>query len=84
MPWSPWPYITRGDAQLAAGDPAAASASYRHAIVIDSSEWRAWLGLALASRGRARTHALARARVLYPTSSQIERAAARLKHTTNG
>ena len=84
MPWSPWPYITRGDAQLAAGDPAAARASSRHAIAIDSREWRAWLGLALASHGRARTQALARARSLYPTNTQIEQAVAQSKHATNG
>jgi hypothetical protein len=84
MPWSPWPYITRGDAELAAGDPTAARASYRHAVAIDSGEWRAWLGLALSSTGRSRTGALARARSLYPTSLEIAAAAAKLKHTTNG
>lgn len=84
MPWSPWPYIMRGDAELVAGDPTAARASYRHAVAIDSGEWRAWLGLALSSTGRSRTAALARARSLYPTSLEIAAAAARLKHTTNG
>lgn len=84
MPWSPWPLIVRGDAQLGTDDPRAAAASYRHAIAIDDGEWRAWLGLAFASRGHARAAALARARRLYPTSSEIADAAARLKVPTNG
>lgn len=84
MPWSPWPYITRGDAELAAGDLAAARTSYRHAVAIDSGEWRAWLGVALASSGHSRAAAFAYARRLYPTSLEIAAAAARLKHTTNG
>jgi O-Antigen ligase len=84
MPWSPWPLIARGDAQLAAGDAHDARASYRHAISIDSGEWRAWLGLALASRGHARATALAEARRLYPTSSEIAAAVAKVKDGTNG
>jgi O-antigen ligase/polysaccharide polymerase Wzy-like membrane protein len=84
MPWSPWPLIARGDALLAANDSKAAVASYRHAIAIDDGEWRAWLGLALASQGHARASALARARSLYPRSSEIARAAEQLKIPTNG
>jgi hypothetical protein len=84
MPWSPWPLIARGDAQLAVGDAASAAGSYRHAISVDSGEWRAWLGLAFATRGRARATALAQARRLYPESAEIASAAARLKDGTNG
>jgi hypothetical protein len=84
MPWSPWPLIVRGDAQLGTKDSRAAAASYRHAIAIDDGEWRAWLGLAFASRGRARAAALARARRLYPTSGEIADAAAELKVRTKG
>jgi hypothetical protein len=84
MPWSPWPLIARGDAQLAVGDTASATGSYRHAISVDSGEWRAWLGLAFATRGRARATALAQARRLYPESAEIASAAARLKDGTNG
>ena len=84
MPWSPWPLIARGDAELRAGAAADARASYRHAISIDSGEWRGWLGLALASNGRVRDTALARALALYPRSSEIRRAVAKLKNGTNG
>ncbi len=84
MPWSPWPLITRGDAELASGDAGHAAGSYRHAIAIDPREWRAWFGLAFASRGRARAEALAHARVLYPTNPQITAALAKLSHATNG
>jgi hypothetical protein len=71
MPWSPWPLIARGDAQLAVGSSGAAAASYRHAIAIDSGEWRAWFGLGLATKGRVQASALARAHRLYPTNSEI-------------
>jgi hypothetical protein len=83
MPWSPWPLITRGDAQLGAGDASEAAASYRHAISIDSGEWRAWLGLAFATTGQERKAAFARARGLYPNSSELNVAAARLHIETN-
>jgi hypothetical protein len=83
MPWSPWPLIARGDAELGAGQTMAAEASYRHAISIDSGEWRAWLGLAFATRGRERRAAFAHARRLYPTSAELKSAARRLKIETN-
>jgi hypothetical protein len=83
MPWSPWPLIARGDAQLGSGDSDAAASSYRHAISIDSGEWRAWLGLAFATHGPARKAAFAHAHRLYPRSREIAAAAARLKLTTN-
>jgi len=84
MPWSPWPLISRGDAQLAAGDSKDAAASYRHAISVDSGEWRAWLGLALATKDGTRAAAFAHARALYPRSAEIAEAAARLKDATKG
>jgi Flp pilus assembly protein TadD len=83
MPWSPWPLIARGDAELGAGQTMAAEASYRHAISIDSGEWRAWLGLAFATTGRERRAAFAHARRLYPTSAELKNAATRLKIETN-
>jgi O-antigen ligase len=82
MPWSPWPLIARGDAQLAAGDAIGAAASYRHAVSVDSGEWRAWLGLAIATRGAARAAALAHARRLYPKSAEIAETVATLKVKT--
>jgi Flp pilus assembly protein TadD len=84
MPWSPWPLIARGDAQLAVGDTTSAARSYRHAISVDSGEWRAWLGLAFATEGRKRASALAEARRLYPRSAEIASAVARLQDATNG
>jgi hypothetical protein len=82
MPWSPWPLITRGDAEVGAGDLPAAERSFRHAISIDPGEWRAWLGLAFATRGRVRVQAFQRARRLYPRSAELDAAARRLKIET--
>jgi hypothetical protein len=79
MPWSPWPLIARGDAQLAAGDATAAAGSYRRAIAVDAGEWRAWFGLALATEGRARATALAHARRLYPGNDEVAATAATSK-----
>jgi hypothetical protein len=84
MPWSPWPLITRGDAEYGAGETKAAGVSYRHAIAIDSGEWRAWLGVAFATRGRQRKAAFAHAERLYPNSAELQAAAVRLKLATNG
>jgi hypothetical protein len=82
MPWSPWPLIARGDADLAAGDNGDAAASYLHAVRVDAGEWRAWLGVAFASRGARRRAALAHARRLYPRSTEIARAAMILEDNT--
>jgi hypothetical protein len=77
MPWSPWPWIARGEAQLVTGRPADAAVSFRKAIDVDEGEWRGWYGLALATRGAERNAALARARSLYPKSPAVARAIAR-------
>jgi tetratricopeptide (TPR) repeat protein len=82
MPWSPWPLIARGDAELGQGEADAAAASYRHAISIDPGEWRAWFGLAFATTGRERRAAFDHALRLYPTSAELKAAAARLKVET--
>ena len=79
MPWSGRPWIARGEAQLAGGDLDGAAASFREAIDHDDGDWRAWHDLALVTQGRAQTAALARARALYPTSSEIARTAAQLR-----
>ncbi len=79
MPWSPQPWIAQAEAQITAGDRAAARRSLRKAISIDAREWTAWLELAVASDGRARAQALAHARRLYPRSAEIADAAARLE-----
>ncbi len=73
MPWSPWPWIARGEAQLVTGLREDAAVSFREAIEVDEGEWRGWYGLALATAGAERRAALARARVLYPTSPAVAR-----------
>jgi hypothetical protein len=78
MPWSPQPWIAQGEAQLDLGERVAARASFLKAISIDEHEWTAWLDLAVATKGRERTRALARARRLYPRSLEIEDVAASL------
>jgi len=73
MPWSPSPWIAQGEAQLERGALVEARASFRRALEIDDREWKAWLELAVASPGKTRARALARARLLYPTSVEITR-----------
>lgn len=77
MPWSPWPWIARGEAQLVTGLRGEAAMSFRKAIDVDEGEWRGWYGLALATGGAERRAALARARALYPKSPAVARAIAR-------
>ena len=79
MPWSPDPWLARGEAELVAARPEAAARSFRRAVELDEGDWRAWLALAIATDGRARTAALERARALYPRSTEIARTAARLR-----
>jgi O-Antigen ligase len=79
MPWSPEPWIERGEAELLAGDTDAAARSFRRAIDVDDRHWLAWLDLAIATDGPTRVRALDRARALYPTSTEIARIAARLQ-----
>jgi hypothetical protein len=71
-PWSPYPLTIRGEALLRLNRAAAARAAFRQAIDRDSGYWRAWLGLAVASEGSARTAAMRHARALYPHSIEIE------------
>lgn len=75
MPWSGRPWLARGEAEFAAGDPLAAAESFRRSIEIDERDWRAWLDLAIATEGPQRARALARARRLYPRSTEIARTA---------
>lgn len=71
QPWSPQPWIAAGEAQLGLGLRGEAAASFRKAISIDDGNWRSWLDLAIATRGRTRARALAHAKRLYPASSTI-------------
>jgi O-antigen ligase len=79
-PWSPYPLTVRGEALLATGDVPGANAAFRDAIALDDDYWRAWLGLAVASKGPARVNALERARTLYPRSTEIDETEQLLAH----
>jgi O-antigen ligase/polysaccharide polymerase Wzy-like membrane protein len=79
QPWSPKPWIARGEAQLGLGLRSEAAASFRKAISIDDGDWQSWLDLAVATRGRTRARALAHAKRLYPASSAIADAEADFK-----
>jgi hypothetical protein len=70
-PWSPYPQTVRGEALLDLGRVQAARGAFEDAIGSDPGYWRAWLGLAVASRGSARAVALRHARRLYPRSAEV-------------
>jgi len=68
MPWSPAPWQALGQAQLAAGLPGDARASFSKAISIDSGDWELWNDLAGATTGSAHAHAIDEVHALYPRS----------------
>ena len=67
-PWSPDPWDSLGNAQLADGDSAAAQASYRKGLAIDRNDWELWYDLAHATTGAAHRRAVAESLALYPRS----------------
>jgi hypothetical protein len=72
--WAPWSTDAlerRADAALSSGSVARARRLYRDALAKDDGDWELWLGLALASEGDARRHALDRAASLNPLGTQI-------------
>jgi hypothetical protein len=71
MPWSPEPWSQLGSTQLAAGDVAAARASFNHELRLDRSSWSAWLDAARAAPPRARARDLRIATRLNPFSPEI-------------
>jgi O-Antigen ligase len=71
LPWSTAPLDQLGNAQLGAGDTAAARVSFRKAIAKDPSDWNLWFDLARASTGRAQAAAIARATRLDPLGPEI-------------
>jgi O-antigen ligase len=71
MPWSPEPWSQLGNAQLAAGDIAAARASFNHELRLDRTNWSAWLDVARAAPRRARARDLRIATHLNPFSPEI-------------
>jgi O-antigen ligase len=72
QPWSAQPWRVLGEAQLAAGDAAAARRTFLDAIDRDDSDWELWLDLALASEGSERDRALERAKQLNPREPAID------------
>jgi O-antigen ligase len=71
MPWSPRPWSALGEAQLAAGLPRQARASFRKAASMDPGDWHLWYDVARASTGPPRAEALQRAVALYPRSDLL-------------
>jgi hypothetical protein len=72
--WAPWSTDAlerRADAALVDGSVAEARRLYREALAKDDGDWELWLGLALASEGDSRRHALDRAASLNPLGTQI-------------
>ncbi|MBD0290231.1 MAG: O-antigen ligase family protein [Thermoleophilia bacterium] len=73
-PWSPEPWQLLGEAELSRGDRRAARAAFRRALDKDSSSWELWFHLALASKGKERREAAARALRLNPRSPELAEA----------
>jgi len=71
-PWAAEPWELMGEAELALGRAAPARAHLRRALREDPRSWSAWLSLGVASTGRGRTLALARARSLNPLAPELE------------
>jgi O-antigen ligase len=71
MPWSSDPWQIAGEAQLARGELESAQATLRTAIAKDPNDWELWLDLSLASKGRARREAAARALRLNPRGPEL-------------
>jgi hypothetical protein len=71
MPWSTQPPVLLAEAYLGLGDLPAARSQLQKALAKDRGDWKTWLDLALASKGRARRNALAEASRLYPRSPEI-------------
>jgi hypothetical protein len=72
--WAPWSAdgpTTRGEALLLLDHTDQARASFREAVERDPRYWRAWVGVAVASKGNVRADAMRRATALYPQSVEI-------------
>ena len=71
LPWSPDPWVTIGDAQLASGDTPAAQRSYKRAIGKDPGNWLLWRDLAQATVGAERRRAIAKVILLNPLNTEF-------------
>lgn len=65
-PWSPEPWTRLGEAQLGAGDTAAAAASFRRAVEKDREDWELWYDVYSVTEGAEAARALAEVRRLNP------------------
>jgi hypothetical protein len=70
-PWSSEPWQRLGEAELGAGELAAARASFRKAIAKEPTDWELWFRLAEAASGREQRRALAEALRLNPSSPEL-------------
>jgi Tfp pilus assembly protein PilF len=71
-PWSAQPWQRLGEAQLAAGEGAAAARSFQEALERDPGNWELWLELSLAADGGEASAARERARILNPRGVEAE------------
>jgi hypothetical protein len=71
QPWSAQPLQLLGNAQLALGNRAAATATLKTAVSKSSGDWTIWLDLARAATGKERARALANAQRLDPLEKSI-------------
>ena len=71
-PWSSEPWQRLGEAQLAAGDNAAARESLRKAIDKEPTDWLLWFQLAEASTGDAKRQAADEAARLNPLNFDVQ------------
>jgi O-Antigen ligase len=76
LPWSPAPWEALGRAQLAAGYPPDARASFHRALSLDRGNWQLWYELSTVTRGRERIRSLRRVAALFPRSGLVSQAAA--------
>jgi len=71
-PWSGYALLARGEAELALREREAARRTFRDATAKEPNDWFAWYQLALASDGRERADAVARAKALNPLSPEVQ------------
>ena len=72
QPWSAEPWRLLGEADLAVGENAAASRSFRRGLERDPDNWELWLDLGLATDGTEQRAAWARAASLNPLSPELQ------------
>ncbi len=70
-PWSGYALLALGEAHLALGERVSARRTFRDATAKEPNDWYAWYELALASDGRPRANAVARAKALNPLSPEV-------------